>query len=274
MECIYDNVTDAAERVSIAENNVDKAELRLSKSREALTKLQQSGTASAIDLQQAQEQVKIAQENVNKATFMLSNTQEAYNETLVDSATNIIPGVFTSIAGLQAGFQGLGAIKKEVGKEGTKLNKIWGGMKGGGSRLANTLKAGLIPALTLGVEVAGAAIATWFAFGGALEALGHNVGGFRDAVRDTISWITEMSGSLAEHIGIFPEMNAAYQELGTRAFLYIDQMRAGWETMTNQMADFLGIQTPFAAGQEEIANKKREKTMSSSSRSTTLEEKG
>jgi outer membrane protein TolC len=66
MECIYDNVTDAAERVSIAENNVDKAELRLSKSREALTKLQQSGTASAIDLQQAQEQVKIAQENVNK----------------------------------------------------------------------------------------------------------------------------------------------------------------------------------------------------------------
>ncbi len=96
----YDNVGDSAKKVEISENKVNQTELRLSKAREALNKLQASGTASALDLQQAQQQVAVASGNVERAEFNLTNAQEALNEAWLNAATSIVPALFSGISGL------------------------------------------------------------------------------------------------------------------------------------------------------------------------------
>jgi hypothetical protein len=96
----YDNVSDSAKRVEIAEAGVVRAERQVSIAREALNKLQQSGTASALDLQQAQQQLVSAEGRLERSHLTLSNSQEALNEAWLQAATSIIPSVFTGISGL------------------------------------------------------------------------------------------------------------------------------------------------------------------------------
>jgi hypothetical protein len=108
----YDNVGDASQKVEIATGRVATAERRLSTTREALTKLQQSGTASALDLEQAQLAVTAAEAGIVRSNLMLTNSQEALNEAWLNAATSIVPALFTGISGISSIMQAFGARTK------------------------------------------------------------------------------------------------------------------------------------------------------------------
>lgn len=174
----YDNVRDASKRVELAEIAQERAALRVSKAREALQKLQDSGTATALDLEQAQKTVTIAEANQGKVAFNLTNLQQALNKAWVQSATSIIPAVFTGISGLGSAYKAL--VPAMRGASGAA-----GGGRGGFGGVLRLLTSPL--GIVIGI-VGALAAGVW--------ALRTNFMGVRDAVRGFIDWLKDVTNSI------------------------------------------------------------------------------
>lgn len=199
---------------------VDRAQLKVSKSTEALTKaktklkeVEKKNGKNSKEYAAAQLDVKQAQDAVNVATFNLSEKQEAYNDNLENFKLNLLPtflGFGTTAAGIFSAFSG-GA---------DKATKATNGMGRGMKALTGILK-----------------LSPLFILAGVLLAIRTNAGGFRDMLDKLGAKLGEMFPGLKGFLNWVRDLGEALGLTGGKLDLHkaFDLLKSGFQSFVKTL---------------------------------------